>query len=372
VRAALASAPGVPARRKIVVFAPSLQAVSGVSTHARILLSSELSREFDLLHFQVGSEGRGENALRKLARLALSPLQLALFLLRTGADTVHLNASLDAKGYWRDLIYWTVARLLRRRVINQVHGGALPQEFFRGRALRTWLLRRFLVQSDAVTVLSSAELRAYRAFDARIKVRLVPNAIDPAGLLEEARAPGDGGPLRLAYLGRLSRAKGLLELVAALALLAGAGRRFTLDIAGSGPLEAELAAAVRAAGLGERVRFLGTLAGADKARLWHASDVFPLPSHFEGLPYALLEAMAGGCVPVTTRLAAIPDVVREGEHGLFVPPRDPRALARALARLDDDRAALARMSAACRRRVREHYTVERLARDLRELYEAAA
>ena len=360
------------ARRKIVVFAPSLQALSGVSTHARILLSSELRREFDLLHFQVGSEGRSENALQKLARLALSPLQLALLLLRTGADTVHLNASLDAKGYWRDLAYWGVARLLRRRVINQVHGGALPQEFFRGRALRTWLLRRFLVQSDAVTVLSSAELRAYRAFDARIKVRLVPNAIDPAGLLEEPRAPGGGGPLRLAYLGRLARAKGLLELVAALALLAGAGRRFTLAVAGSGPLEAELAAAVREARLEERVRFLGSLAGADKARLWLESDVFPLPSHFEGLPYALLEAMAGGCVPVTTRLAAIPDVVREGEHGLFVPPRDPRALARALARLDDDRAALERMSAACRRRVREHYTVERLARDLRELYGAAA
>ena len=353
------------------MFAPSLQAVSGVSTHARMLLASELSREFELLHFQVGSEGRGENALQKLARLALSPLQLALFLLRTGADTVHLNASLDARGYWRDLVYWAVARMLRRRVINQVHGGALPQEFFRGHALRTWLLRRFLVRSDAVTVLSSAELRAYRAFDARIKVRLVPNAIDPAGLLDAARAAGAGGPLRLAYLGRLARAKGLLELVEALALMAGAGRDFTLRIGGGGPLEAELVAAVRAAGLAGRVHFLGTLAGADKARLWLDADVFALPSHFEGLPYALLEAMAGGCVPVTTRLAAIPDVVREGEHGLFVPPRDPRALARALARLDDDRHALARMSAACRQRVREHYTMDRLVRDLRELYAGA-
>jgi glycosyltransferase involved in cell wall biosynthesis len=359
-------------RRRIAVFGPSLAALSGVSTHLRVLFGSALAREFELLHFQVGSEGRSESAAGRLARLALSPLQLAWFLLRSGAGTVHLNASMDARGYWRDLAYWGVARLLGRRVVNQVHGGALPQEFFRGHALRTRLLRRFLVSCDAVTVLSSAELRAYRAFDARIKVRLVPNAIDPAGLLEEARAPGDGGPLRIAYLGRLVRSKGLLELVEALALLAGAGREFTLRIAGSGPLETELATAVRAAGLLGRVRFLGPLAGADKARLWLHAEVFALPSHFEGLPYALLEAMAGGCVPVTTRLAAIPDVVREREHGLFVPPRDPRALARALARLDDDRTVLARMSAACRQRVREHYTVERLARDLRELYQAAA
>lgn len=354
------------------MFAPSLEAVSGVSTHARVLLASELAREFDLLHFQVGAEGRRENALQKLARFALSPAQLALLLLRSGADIVHLNVSLDARGYWRDLVYWAVARLLRRRVVNQIHGGAMPQDFFRGNALLTWTLRRFLVSSDSVTVLSSAELKAYRAFDARIKVRLVPNAIDPAGLLDQERATGRPGPLRLAYLGRLARAKGLLELVAALALLSGAGRQFTLGIAGSGPLEAELVAAVRAAGLAERVRFLGNLSGAAKARLFLEAEVFALPSHFEGLPYALLEAMAAGCVPVTTRVAAIPDVVRDGAHGLLVPPRDPRALARALARLDDDRHALARMSAACRSRVREHYTVERLARDLRALYEGAA
>lgn len=356
-------------RRRIAVFGPSLAALSGVSTHLRVLFASELARDYQLLHFQVGSEGRAESALGRLARLACSPLQLALFLLRSGAGTVHLNASLDARGYWRDRVYWSVARLLGRRVVNQVHGGALPQELFRGHALRTWLLRRFLVRSDAVTVLSSAELRAYRAFDARIRVRQVPNAIDPAGLLDAPRAAGAGGPLRIAYLGRLVRSKGLLELVAALALLEGAGRAFTLHIAGSGPLEAELADAVRAARLLGRVRFLGPLAGADKARLWLDAEVFALPSHFEGLPYALLEAMAGGCVPVTTRLAAIPDVVREGEHGLFVPPHDPRALARALARLDDDRTLLARMSTACRARVREHYTVERLARDLRALYD---
>lgn len=356
--------------RRVAVFGPSLTAMSGVSTHLRTLFASSLAREFELLHFQVGREGRRESALQRLARYAFSPAQLALFLLRTRAGVVHLNASLDARGYWRDLVYWAVARLLGRRVVNQVHGGALPQEFFRDHPLRTWVLRRFLVASHAVTVLSSAELDAYRAFDPRIRVRLVPNAIDPAGLLDAERAANGDAPLRLVYVGRLVREKGLLELVEALALLAGEGREFTLEVAGSGPLAHELAAAARAAGLEAHIRFLGEVFGEDKRRLWLGSDVFALPSYAEGLPYALLEAMAAGCVPVTTRVAAIPDVVCQGEHGLFVPPRDARALARALAALDDDRARLARMAAACRRRVRAHYTVERLARDLRTLYAA--
>ena len=116
------------------------------------------------------------------------------------------------------------------------------------------------------------------------------------------------------------------------------------------------------------MQFLGSVLGAEKYRLWLDSDVFVLPSYVEGLPYSLLEAMAAGCVPITTPLAAIPDVVRHGEHGLFVPAKDPAALAGAVATLDGDRESLVRMARAARRRVLGRYTVERLAEDFRVLY----
>jgi glycosyltransferase involved in cell wall biosynthesis len=78
--------------------------------------------------------------------------------------------------------------------------------------------------------------------------------------------------------------------------------------------------------------------------------------------------MAAGLVPIVTRIAAIPDVVTEGVHGLFVPPRDPEAIAQALAILDADRARLARMGAASRERVLGAYSIERLADDFAALY----
>jgi glycosyltransferase involved in cell wall biosynthesis len=361
---------GALSRRKIVLFGPSLDAISGVSTHVRMLFASDLPRNFELLHFQVGSEGRRENALQKATRFVLSPFHLALFLLRTGAEAVHINASLDQKAYWRDLVYSIVARLLGRRVVNQIHGGPMPQDFFGGNAFLTWVLRRFLVSSDVVTVLSSAELTAYRAFDARIKVHLVPNAIDPAGLADRMRPYNTDGPLKLVYVGRLVRTKGLFEIIEALAELKRTGREFGLRIAGEGPDRYELMAASRKSGLDDRVRFLGSVLGAEKYRLWLDSDVFVLPSYVEGLPYSLLEAMAAGCVPITTPLAAIPDVVQHGEHGLFVPVKDPRAVASSVAALDDDRESLVRMARAARRRVLGRYTAERLADDFRELYKA--
>jgi len=355
-------------KRKIVLFSPSLNAVSGVSTHVRILFASDLAREYDLLHFQVGSEGRRENALQKLTRFTLSPLHLALFLLRTGAQVVHMNASLDPKSYWRDLAYSIVARLLGRRVVNQIHGGAMPQDFFRGNACLTWILRRFLVSSDAVTVLSSGALTAYRAFDSRIKVHLVPNAIDPAGLADQMRSYNTDRPLKLVYVGRLVRSKGLFEIIEALMELKRAGREFRFSMAGLGQDQGELMAALERAGFGDSVQFLGGVFAAEKRRLWLESDLFVFPSYMEGLPYSLLEAMAAGCVPITTPVAAIPDVMRDGEHGLFVPAKDAGALAIAVATLDDDRERLIRLAKAARGRVLERYTVARLAEDFRELY----
>jgi len=355
-------------RHKIVLSGPSPDALSGMSTHVRMLFNSDLARDYDLLHFQVGSEGRLENALQKLLRFTLSPFQLALFLLRTGAQVVHINTSLEPKSYWRDLVYLIVARLLGRRVVNQIHGGAMPQDFFRGNAFLTWLLRRFLVASDVVAVLSRAELTAYRAFGARIRVHLVPNAVDPAGLTDQRRAYNTNRPLKLVYVGRLVRTKGLFEIIEALMELKRAGREFELSIAGAGPDQCELMAASESAGLNDRVQFLGSVVGDKKRRLWLDSDLFVFPTYREGLPYALLEAMAAGCVPIATPVAAIPDVMRDREHGLFVPVKDAAALANAVAALDDDRASLIRMAEAARRQVVERYTVVRLADDFRRLY----
>ncbi|MEO8156433.1 MAG: glycosyltransferase [Betaproteobacteria bacterium] len=357
-------------RAVVLVLGPHREAVSGVSTHLNTLFASRLADDFSLIHFQVGSEGRRENFLQKVARLAASPFQLGLLMLRTGADVVHINTSLDRNGYWRDLGYWIVAKGFGRRVVNQIHGGALPQAFFEGNALLTWILRRFLVSSSVVAVLSTAELRAYQDFDRRINVHLVPNAIDAAGLADQKRVCNTGGPLKLVYVGRLVRSKGLFEVIEALVTLKRAGREFTLSVAGEGPDLAAMMAASKRAGLEDRVQFIGSIFAAGKYRLWLDSDLFVFPTyHKEGLPYALLEAMAAGCVPITTRVAAMPDVMRDGEHGLFVPVKDAGALASAVAALDDDRDKLRRMSEAARRRVLEHYAVGRLADDFRRLYD---
>ena len=366
----MSSAPAGADLRKVVLLGPALLAVSGVSTHLNMLLASSLAQKFQLLHFQVGAEGRKETAWRRLGRLVLSPLQLAAYLWRERPAIVHLNTSMDRKAYWRDLAYLLVAKALRRKVVYQVHGGELPANFFASSSVLTSLLRLALRLPDAVLVLSTEELKAYRQFDARIALRLVPNAIDPRGLADVERPFNTDAPLRLVYVGRLVRAKGIFEIVQAAAALKAEGMSFRLAFAGDGPDRAELASCIAQSAVADHATLLGGVFGADKNRLWCMSDVFLFPTfHAEGLPYAILEAMAAGCVPVATPVAAIADVVENGVTGAFVPSRSPALLADAIRQLHHDRPALARMSRAGRAAVLANHALPRLGADMAAAYD---
>jgi glycosyltransferase involved in cell wall biosynthesis len=354
----------------VLVLGPDRGVISGVATHLNLLLGSALARRFNLVHFQVGSEGRKEGRVGMLARLIASPFRLAAVIARTGASIVHLNPSLDLKAYWRDLPHLLAAKLCGARVVYQIHGGA-PSLLCGSNRLWSASMRRVLRATlrwpDVVVVLSRVVLEEMRALVPEQDVRLVPNAIDCAPFLGARRTTQ--GPLRLFHIGRLVKTKGAFETVQGLALARARGVDARLVIAGDGPDLPRLQQTVRDLGLAAQVKFAGPAFGERKARLVRNSDVLLLPTyHAEGLPYALLEGMAAGLVPIVTRIAAIPDVVTEGVHGLFVPPRDPEAIAQALARLDVDRAGVARMGAASREQVLRAYSIERLADDFATLY----
>lgn len=352
-----------------IFLAPCREAVSGVSTHLNLLFASRLGEEFALVHFQVGSEGRSESKLGRLARLLHSLILLAAEILRRNAALVHLNTSLNGRAYWRDLAYLIIAKMCGTRALLQVHGGALPQQFFGGNRALTAFLRWTLMLPDAIVVLASSELEAYRSFVPRQQILALPNSIDCAPYAKLVHEPSDPAtPLRLIYIGRLAREKGLFELMQAVRLAHTAGTRVRLVVAGCGPDEAPLRQFAVELGLESVVSFAGPVSGNGKIELLGAADVFVLPSHGEGLPYALLESMAAGVPVIATRVGAIPDVVLGGLHGLLVPLQDPKAIAHAIARLAGDRVLLARMSAACRMRIAGGYSIDRLAGDFCGLY----
>jgi glycosyltransferase involved in cell wall biosynthesis len=165
-------------------------------------------------------------------------------------------------------------------------------------------------------------------------------------------APSDG-VVRAVSLGRLGHRKGSYDVVAAVALLPGEVRtRLHVVLAGDGEID-EVRAAARAAGVDDVVEVLGWQSPAQRDHLMRTSQVFLLPSYEEGLPMAMLEAMAHGLAPVVSPVGGIPNVVGDGVEGLLVEPGDATALSAAMRRMVDDADLRARIATATRERSRD-------------------
>jgi glycosyltransferase involved in cell wall biosynthesis len=186
----------------------------------------------------------------------------------------------------------------------------------------------------------------------------------------ETSRPRSGAPLRLVCVGTLHEVKGQHVLIAACRRLAQRGLDFRCDLVGDGPDRSRLERQARGAGLGERVRFLGSLTRDQVAVRLRDADVAVVPSvptrdgRREGIPVALMEAAASGKPVVASRLSGIPEAIEDGAQGLLVPPGDAEALAGALAALAADPALRRRLGAAARDRMLREFDLASNARVL--------
>jgi glycosyltransferase involved in cell wall biosynthesis len=253
------------------------------------------------------------------APLLLLSMTRALRRAARGADLVH--------AHW--LAGGAVAALARTRFVLTLHGsgtaGRLADLELARRA--PWLVRAVLRRAEVVICVSAALGAMARANGAR-DVRVIPN-----GVALPERVAAEAAEAHVLYAGRLSPEKGIADLVEA-------ARDLPLVVAGDGPLRGLVPDA------------LGFVAHDRLERLYDAAAVVVLPSHREGLPLAVLEAMAHGRPVVATRVGGIPELVEDGVTGYLVEPGDREGLRAALERLLADPALRRRMGAAARQAVR--------------------
>lgn len=161
-------------------------------------------------------------------------------------------------------------------------------------------------------------------------------------------SPHSTSPLNACCVARLEHYKGIDVLLHALALVRARGLAVTMRILGDGSQRAALEAQARSLDLSD-VHFAGAVAPELVGATLQESELVILPSRGEGLPLAIVEAMAHGRPVLATRVGGNAEVVDEGVTGVLVAPEQPDALANAIVRLASDRAALRRMGAAARR-----------------------
>jgi glycosyltransferase involved in cell wall biosynthesis len=253
-----------------------------------------------------------------------------------------------------------------------MHGGRYYAERWRRRAALGWAAAR----SRALVGVSDATADDLRRTLPSVagRVRVVPNGIPfVAGNRAEARTRlglADAQRLILA-VGNLYPVKGHDVLLRAFAMIANdpAASEWSVAIAGRGEAEASLRLLAAELGIADRVRLLGLR--SDVPDLLAAADLFVLPSRSEGLPLALIEAMAASLPIVSTDVGGIAEVVARDVEARLVPPENPARMASALSNLIGDPNRRLALGHAARQRATSAYGVESMGDRYEALYDAA-
>ncbi|MFZ7126487.1 MAG: glycosyltransferase family 4 protein [Desulfobacterales bacterium] len=336
---------------KILHIAPSMDVMGGISAVLKGYSQSDMAKRYDLEFIASHRDGpKGYKLLVAAAGLIHTAVKLCL----GRFDIVHLHCG-DVPSPQRKYIYYRLVRLFRPKVILHFHGAEFMDQFA-GLAPR-WKSRlvSFFTGVDRLVCLSKSWETRIRSIASQANTIVIPNAIAiPERMDNRKLSPGR---LRLAFLGRIGRRKGLFDLLETLAELKSQGLEIELEVGGNGDVEAFLEA-VAALGLEEQVRYLGWIGSEQKDLLFRRVDALVLPSYGEGMPMSILEAMAYGLPVIATRVGGIPELVHHGVSGLLTEPGDRKELGRAIKTLTENALLRIRMGEAARSHVSEnhHYT----------------
>lgn len=255
-----------------------------------------------------------------ISRLIRDSCRFVREVIRHRPAVVHLNTS-GHLAFVRDIAVLTIAKAFKVPVVYHLRFGRLADAAAAG--TWEWRLARVALRLATSVIALDARTAACIATSGRARsVRQMPNPLHPAIVVDE---PATERRNVVLYVGWLIRTKGIEDLLTAWTALAPRGWRLEL----AGPVDETYLADLRSRGCLDGVDWLGPLAHSDVLSKMASAAILAFPSHTEGFPNAVAEAMASGMAIVATDVGAIASMLAEGA-GLVVPPQDAESLQRAL------------------------------------------
>ena len=302
---------------KVLITAPSLDESENVSGIASLVRGIARYGSADYVHFAAGRKDGSGFDLDWITTQVKLPFSFRNTISREKPDILHLNTSFEPRSIIRDLVLAKASGTTRVPIVLHIHGGRFVLQDFSDPITKIFS-ESLLKTASRIIVQSDEEARSLLKRTAALPIAVLPNAVNTAEIPFGDRPKGER---TIVFFGRLHESKGLAEIVAACRMLKDQGFKFKFECYGRGPAETSFVSEMTEV-LGTAFRYRGIAKGPEKWNVLGSADIFFLPSKFEGLPLALLEAMAAGCVPVVSPVGMITDVVEDGHNGFIIDPGD--------------------------------------------------
>lgn len=293
-------------------------------------------------------------------------VQFALKLVRFRPDLVYIPISQNTPAFLRDSLFLIPSIWSRRKIVLHLHGSYFSKFYHESSPVMRMLIRYVLHRTTHIIVLGDNLRRIFHGFVSSESISVVPNGI-PHDIYTRGTREIDKEttkrPLRAVFLGSMQQSKGYRDVLRAATVTKemGLGIQYTLIGEFRDIEEQEWANEyIRKYNIHNSVSLVGQKTGIEKANMLKNSDVFVFPTYYpyEGHPLVVLEAMASGLPVITTDQGAIRETILDGKNGYILPKHDPMALAKTIARFNENNNLLIEMSKANRERFFEKYTIE--------------
>jgi glycosyltransferase involved in cell wall biosynthesis len=354
-------------KKRILMSGPLPPNIGGMVSVIEMIAQSSLAHRYELTLFDTSKKTPINRTLLQGIRARLS-LMSAWWQVVKKTELVHIHTC-SGLTYFLDSLLMILAQLRGIPVLLHIHGARFDQFIDQAHPAMQWWVRWTARRANTVIVLSEHwyQQLSFRLPKARLEI--VENGMTAIEGSHD-RMPQPTSPQFL-FLGSLETRKGVDDLLQATAQ---AQQHWQLILAGhegqAGYLQ-HVYDRIAQLQISERVQVLGPIIGAEKNRWLTQASGFVLPSYAEGLPIALLEAMAAGLPVVVSAVGAMPEVVHDGEEGFMIAAGDVTGLAHALDQLAISESERVRMGRCAQATCLNRYSVERMIASLTMLIERA-
>ncbi len=298
----------------------------GIAAVTESYYGSRLEEDYDLRYIESYCDGSKFRKIRKA--IGCYARVLAVMLSGQRPELMHIHCAFGPS-FYRELPILHLCRWFGVPVVNHIHGSAFREFYEDASPRKQALIRRMYSGCAATVVLSPLWAEKLSTVIPREKIHVIQNYCrllpqEQLSLVEKNRQ----GRKQVLFLGVLTEGKGVYEMPAVFEAVLKQIPEAGFVLAGSGDME-DIRPRFSADVL-EHVSFPGWITGETKDRLLRESNVFFLPSHMEGMPMSVMDAMGYGLPIVSTDVGGIPMLVTDGDNGKLCAPKDTEAYAKAI------------------------------------------
>lgn len=331
-------------KTRVLMIGPDRNVHGGISGVVNNYYEAGLDKKIELYYIPTMVDG---SKLQKLFKAAEAIIWFALRLPQY--EIVHINMASDVS-YYRKSFFIRLAHLAGKKLVIHQHGGDFENFYAQLSEKGKRKVKKILSMGDAFLVLADSFKEFFRTIIDEDKITVLPNAVSVPAAGEKKY-----GQQKILFLGRLCKEKGIEELLAVMPGLKEKYPSLHLYLGGNWQ-DKELEEMIKS--YHDYITWLGWVSGEEKKEYLAECDIFVLPSYFEGQPVSVLEAMAAACAVVASGTGGIPQMVREGETGILIEPRDKASLQSGLEKLLGDSQLCRQLGERARQKVEMEFSAE--------------